>query len=433
MKNNFEQLIKNSLENHEAPYEAGAWEKFEKAQTSTPFYKSNWFIGGAALIVILASVALFNLDINPSEKNITQSIESPIKEKQTVVTENNNEQSSISIVEKEENHQEEKTKSTDKNRTLKIKKEQGKNNITSTLSEETINEQDQPLALIEEDFENNNSPLVNNNRANSTTNEPNLQEEKAAIASFFIENNICAGNNINLLVDNPIEGFDYLWKVNNEEVSKESFVSLKATQTGENSASLLIKKDGLIIDEKKKTFTVLDSPSDNIKIELDQTSLINKLEFKMDDLSNKVSWNFGDGTTSNENNASHTYKKAGQYVCNFTVTAINGCSASFERNINVKGYYNLRTDYGFSPGKRDNVNDVFIPVELQELNLPFELSIYARNGQLLYATTSLDKPWDGKMKDGSTCTFGSYVWVVTLTNELGVKEVYKGTITNVSN
>ena len=61
------------------------------------------------------------------------------------------------------------------------------------------------------------------------------------------------------------------------------------------------------------------------------------------------------------------------------------------------------------------------------------MSIYARNGQLLYTSTSIDKPWDGRMKDGSTCTFGSYVWVVSLTNNLNEKEVYKGTITNVSN
>ena len=88
---------------------------------------------------------------------------------------------------------------------------------------------------------------------------------------------------------------------------------------------------------------------------------------------------------------------------------------------------------GGVPSSMEQINDVFIPVELKELNVPFELSIYARNGQRLYTTTSIDKPWEGRMKDGSTCTFGSYIWVLTLTNELGNKEVYKGTVTNVNN
>ena len=252
-------------------------------------------------------------------------------------------------------------------------------------------------------------------------------------ADFFIEKTICEGNDINLLAVKASENFDYSWKLNDDEIISGKVISMKANLVGENKVTLFIKQDGLQIAKKESTFTVLETPINNVKIELNQTALVNELMFEMEDASNQIVWNFGDGVTSAESNTIHTYKKAGKYTCKYTVIAKNGCSASFERNINVKGYYNLRTDYGFSPGKRDNINDVFIPVELRELDIPFEMSIYARNGQLLYTSTFIDKPWDGRMKDGSTCTFGSYIWVLSLTNKLGEKEVYKGTVTNVSN
>ncbi|MEZ7930616.1 MAG: hypothetical protein QMC21_03735, partial [Flavobacteriales bacterium] len=70
MKNNFEQLIKNSLENHEVTYEAGAWEKFNKAQPPTPLYKSKWFVGGAALIAIIAAVTLYNVEFNSTKTQV---------------------------------------------------------------------------------------------------------------------------------------------------------------------------------------------------------------------------------------------------------------------------------------------------------------------------------------------------------------------------
>jgi hypothetical protein len=59
--------------------------------------------------------------------------------------------------------------------------------------------------------------------------------------------------------------------------------------------------------------------------------------------------------------------------------------------------------------------------------------IYSRNGEPVYTTTSVDQPWDGRLANGKQSSFESFVWVVTLTNEFGVKETYKGTVTNVNN
>tara|TARA_B110001469_G_scaffold98353_1_gene95054 strand:- start:5426 stop:6730 length:1305 start_codon:yes stop_codon:yes gene_type:complete len=434
MKNNFEQLIKNSLENHEVTYEAGAWEKFNKAQPPTPLYKSKWFVGGAALIAIIAAVTLYNVEFN-STKTQVNLVNNPVTEvNKPIQLEKKTKTIQVKKTELEESKAEESI-TTESTINLNIEQEKSKSKVSLGKTEDKIkvedktNTDDKTLANLGDD--------KNGALKIPLGTEPKPIKPKVDLttpsASFYLEKTICKGNNINLIADEANENYDYSWKLNDGEIISGKVVALEANLIGINKVTLFIKQGGLQIAEKKSTFTVLETPTGNVKIKLNQVALINELEFDMEYAYNQIVWSFGDGIKSTESSSTHTYKKAGKYTCEYTITGINGCSASFERNINIKGYYNLRTDYGFSPGKRDNLNDVFIPLELKELNVPFEMSIYARNGQLLYTSTSIDKPWDGRMKDGSTCTFGSYVWVVSLTNNLNEKEVYKGTITNVSN
>ncbi|MFT6152616.1 MAG: hypothetical protein ACJAY9_002023 [Flavobacteriales bacterium] len=429
MKNNFERIIKNSLESHEVPYEAGAWEKFNKAQTPTPLYKSKWFMGGAALIAIIAAVTLYNVEFDSSKTQVNLVNNQVAEVNKPIQLEEKTKTTQVEITKIEESKEEESMIS-ESTITLNIGKETSKNEVYLNKPEDKVNTEERATLA---------------NVGDTKTDKPKTPVESKKIdpkpaldltppkASFYIEKTICEGNDINLIADQANENYNYSWKLNDGEIVSGKVVALEANLIGINKVALFIKQAGLQVAKKESAFTVLEAPTDNVKIELNQVTLINELEFDMEYASNQIVWNFGDGTTSAKSNSTHTYKKAGKYTCEYTITAINGCSASFERNINIKGYYNLRTDYGFSPGKRDNLNDVFIPLELKELNVPFEMSIYARNGQLLYTSTSIDKPWDGRMKDGSICTFGSYVWVVSLTNNLNEKEVYKGTITNVSN
>ncbi|MEN8927535.1 MAG: PKD domain-containing protein [Flavobacteriales bacterium] len=437
MKDNFEQLIKNSLENHEVTYEAGAWEKFDQAQGAATTNKSKWFLGGVALLAILTAVTFYTLNIETPTADVL-----PINEK---VAELSNSNHSIT---RTSSHVDEKIEKSEKDLkeaeltldvpTTKIEKDEI-NDVTNLLS--TIYLDDTPKTAVSNADSAKVDTPTEPDKATKTDTKPTLQKTDTKpvkvptppSASFFVEKSICEGTEITLMPDEVNENFDYLWKINGEEFTKGKALTIEAETIGENTVTLFISSNGDELATKTSTFTVIESPFDNGKINLNQSSLVNELEFELGNSSNEIIWDFGDGTTSTNSTEKHTYKKAGKYTCKYTITAINGCSSTFERNINVKGYYNLRTDYGFSPRKRDNLNDVFIPVELRELNVPFEMSIYARSGQLLYTTTSINQPWDGRMQDNSPCQFGSYVWVVTLTNELGNKEVYKGTVTNVNN
>ena len=47
-------------------------------------------------------------------------------------------------------------------------------------------------------------------------------------------------------------------------------------------------------------------------------------------------WNFGDGTTSRENEPSHTYTAAGTFTVTLTATSPDGGSLALERSITVQ-------------------------------------------------------------------------------------------------
>ncbi|SEW44547.1 gliding motility-associated C-terminal domain-containing protein [Chitinophaga sp. YR573] len=67
----------------------------------------------------------------------------------------------------------------------------------------------------------------------------------------------------------------------------------------------------------------------------------------------------------------------------------------------------------FSPNG-DGLNDIF-RARVQDDITDFRMSIYGRWGELVYQSSNTDKGWDGKLK-GVSVTGGSYVWVVTYTD-----------------
>ena len=67
---NIEQLIKESLENHELPYNEAAWESMSKrldGTTPSPFYRK-WWVAASIGTVLVGSSLFFALKSNEAEK-----------------------------------------------------------------------------------------------------------------------------------------------------------------------------------------------------------------------------------------------------------------------------------------------------------------------------------------------------------------------------
>ena len=105
---------------------------------------------------------------------------------------------------------------------------------------------------------------------------------------------------------------------------------------------------------------------------------------------------------------------------------VNGCFASMNGVVNIDEDYNLHVENTFTPNG-DGVNDVFLPEALKLRAVNFKMTIYDRNGKLLFETTDASRPWNGT-HSGQTLEEGTYVWVVTLINEEGQPEQYRGVV-----
>jgi large repetitive protein len=133
-----------------------------------------------------------------------------------------------------------------------------------------------------------------------------------------------------------------------------------------------------------------------------------------------ISWNFGDGTFSTEENPIHTYVLEGDYVVTQTVTYPLGCiKTTFISLIIEKGYL-LVVPSAFTPNN-DSLNDTFRPVTKGLKNV--RLDIYDTWGSLIYSETGdVIAGWNGKIKD-IPAENGNYYSKVTA-------ETFYGTIVN---
>ena len=125
-----------------------------------------------------------------------------------------------------------------------------------------------------------------------------------------------------------------------------------------------------------------------------------------------VSWDFGDGNTSSEENPVHTYSRRGEYDVTLTVEFILGCSYSITKTIYVGDPYEIVIPNAFTPNN-DNFNDVFRPIYYGFKSI--NIGIYDTWGTLIYSeeTTANEMTgWNGRIK-GMEAENGNYFYQVT--------------------
>ena len=157
---------------------------------------------------------------------------------------------------------------------------------------------------------------------------------------------------------------------------------------------------------------------------------LSQATFHFEDCStNATSWNwdFGDGTTSSEQNPTHTYS----YLDTFYVilTASNKfCSDTMRIGpIIVVFFDEVFFPSAFSPNG-DVKNDFFHELGGDGITALY-YAVYDRWGELLYEASNQNaQGWDGKNK-GTDCEVGVYVWVANATFVNGTQISRKGNVT----
>jgi gliding motility-associated-like protein len=126
---------------------------------------------------------------------------------------------------------------------------------------------------------------------------------------------------------------------------------------------------------------------------------------------NSYQWNFGDGNTSTEFNASHTYSDSGLYSVTIIVSTNYRCSdtMTITNAVHVIEKSRIKFPTAFSPNPNgssngrynahDFSNDVFYPIVINGGLKDYHMEIYNRWGVLLFESSDIDVGWDGYYKN----------------------------------
>lgn len=123
-----------------------------------------------------------------------------------------------------------------------------------------------------------------------------------------------------------------------------------------------------------------------------------------------ISWDFGDGSVSNELNPIHFYTKEGSYVVTQTVTYPLGCIYTNKITLAVTKGYELLIPNAFTPNT-DGINETFRPVFKGLKSL--QLDVYDTWGELIYTEEGETlRGWNGELK-GRESENGNYYYKVS--------------------
>ncbi len=188
------------------------------------------------------------------------------------------------------------------------------------------------------------------------------------------------------------------------------------------------------------SFTTVPSAPRRLRIPRETLKTFVKIEYEDPAEQYTFHWDFGDGKTSAERDAEHAYEEPGIYNIVLTVTNRNGCSASYQSQIEVifiedgtlmvptafspslDGPTNSRLD----PTQPSPGNDIFYPIVYGASEI--RLQIFSRWGELLFSSTEMGHGWDGYY-NGRLCQQDVYVYKLDVRFANGTRQQKMGDIT----
>ena len=141
----------------------------------------------------------------------------------------------------------------------------------------------------------------------------------------------------------------------------------------------------------------------------------------------KFNWYFisNDGYSSENENTSYFFDRAGMYPVAYVVENASGCADTIVKYITIQPDFNFYIPNTFTPNGDDR-NDIFVPV-MRGIKF-YTLMIFDRLGEKIFETSDPNKGWDGVFK-GEACTQDVYGWKVSLSTIHGESKVYAGNVT----
>ena len=142
--------------------------------------------------------------------------------------------------------------------------------------------------------------------------------------------------------------------------------------------------------------------------------------------SKSFQWNFGDGNTSNEAQATHQYQRPGKYIVSLEVKSLEGCDYVLQSLVEVKELIVVHIPSAFSPNG-DGINDEFhLGSQLIE---QVDFQVFNRWGSKVFQASQPDFRWNGRKDKGGWAEEGVYTYILKGIDIHGKRITKSGTIT----
>jgi gliding motility-associated-like protein len=426
MNDKLENAFKQALDNHELPYDAAAWNAVKK---QLPAAKTPWYwIGGAAAVVLAVGLGVFLYENGTSE--VSQNL---VSQTETNVVTN---QVSTNLTNSELEIEDKSTSSSNMEPNVIT---QGSGTASCPIPPVKSSNFANSSGTTSQNNANNGSNVAihnptsseyyqNGSEINHEVEKPFewLKECKSASISG-VHSHYCSNAKVILFAHHVPKDAVVTWlfsdgsSMKGERIeftaSKDLKVRLKLTHIEDKNLTVTTEWSNINVVEADKPEFVVDISEKNTKTYV----VLSNTNTNVEHLVWRVDGKVCQGPTC----ASYMTQK-GQHVYTVESYDRNGCFASTSGVVNINEDYNLYVENTFTPNG-DGVNDVFLPEALKLRAVNFKMTIYDRNGKLLFETTDVSRPWDGT-QNGQALEIGAYVWVVTLINEEGQPEQYRGVV-----
>ena len=429
MKDKLEKAFNEALDNHELPYDAAAWNAMKK---QLPAAKTPWYwMGGAAAVVLAVGLGVFLYDNEGADVNQNQ-----VSQTETNIVANdehndsNDNNSKPEVVSSNDNNREPNVTSSGSNAANDVMPPVRYSSPTSNAGTANQNNTNPwssgPL--------NNPTPHViegcylNENEINPEIEKPFewLKECKSASISG-VHSQYCYNSKVVLFAHNVPKDAVITWLFSDGSSMKGERIEFTATKEVKVRMKLTHGDDkNLNATTEWSTVHVLESDKPELTVTLTEKNTKSYVVLSNTNANvEHLVWRVDGKVCQGQSCATYMTQKGAH---SYTVESydVNGCFASTNGVVNIDEDYNLYVENTFTPNG-DGVNDVFLPEALKLRAVNFKMTIYDRNGKLLFETTDASRPWNGT-HSGQTLEEGAYVWVVTLINEEGQPEQYRGVV-----
>lgn len=429
-----DQAIKDSVDKFEAPYNPAAWTAVSGAIGGT-IATWKWIAGSAAAAsLIIGSVYFFNQNEEKDSNN------SPIVEESNnnngIIADNSQSNNINEIAETNQETLVEDNNITNDGDTYTpefIDPVDPDNHLVVTTPQD-----DDPNFVLNEDDGSNTNNTPNQNTVNSndgTTNPSNNQQETDVVAtlnpSFTAATEVaCVGEEFIFTPSNINQKVLYMWNYGDGSYSSGKIGKHTFKTAGEHTVTLTLVDAKTNEPLKSKQLVVTSNPKPTVDFTWEQSrDFIPTINFvNLTEDGTQHTWDIKGIRGSTQNEFQYTFTKAGTYMVELTSVNEFGCAAKKQKTIEINEDYNLLAPTAFTPNGDGN-NDTYIPEALKILDVQFTMTIYSKDGAMVYQTNSPNEPWDGLyMTDNIPAPDGAYVWHVQLTNEMGEIEVYQGQV-----